>query len=290
MTFSIVAWDPDSEPTPEWGVAVASKFLGVGAVVPWARAGTGAIATQALANLAYGPNGLELLDAGGDAESVVMELTTADPERDHRQVGVVDGAGRSATFTGSKCFDWAGGRTGDGYCCQGNILTGPDVVESMAEAFESSSGQLGERLLTALRAGDTAGGDRRGRQSACLLVVRAGGGYGGGIDKAIDVRVDDHPEPVVELARLFDLHRLYFPSPDDLDYLEIDVALADELRARLTEHGYEPSGSKGGYDEALRASLYAYIGTENLEERWTDDPRIERKVLDHLRARSTRVK
>jgi uncharacterized Ntn-hydrolase superfamily protein len=287
VTFSIVAWDGEADPSPEWGIAVASKFLGVGAVVPWARAGAGAVATQALANLAYGPNGLELLGAGGDADSVVMELTTADPEREHRQLGVVDGAGRAATFTGSECFEWAGGQTGDGYCCQGNILTGPDVVEAMAKAFESSRGKLAERLLAALTAGDQAGGDRRGRQSASLLVVRAGGGYGGGIDKAIDVRVDDHAAPVPEVARLFDLHRLYFPSPEDLDYLEVDARLAEELRTRLTERGYEPRGSEGGYDEALRASLYAYMGTENLEERWTDEPRIERRVLEHLRAHSS---
>jgi uncharacterized Ntn-hydrolase superfamily protein len=287
VTFSIAAWDGDADPSPEWGIAVASKFLGVGAVVSWARAGAGAVATQALANLAYGPNGLELLEAGGDADSVVMELTTADSEREHRQLGVVDGAGRAATFTGSECFDWAGGRTGDGYCCQGNILTGPDVVDAMAESFEATQGKLGERLLAALTAGDLAGGDRRGRQSASLLVVRAGGGYGGGIDKAIDVRVDDHAAPVVELTRLFELHRLYFPSPDDLEYVDVDDKLADELRKRLTARGYEPRGSESGYDEALRASLYAYMGTENLEERWTDEPRIERRVLEYLRAHNS---
>jgi uncharacterized Ntn-hydrolase superfamily protein len=199
---------------------------------------------------------------------------------------VVDGAGRAATFTGAECFDWAGGRTGDGYTCQGNILVGPDVVDAMARAFESTRGKLGERLLAALAAGDEAGGDRRGRQSAALIVVRAGGGYGGGIDKAVDVRVDDHTAPLPELMRLYDLHRLYFPSPDDLEYIPVDADLAGELRTRLTARGYEPQGSISDYDDALRASLYAYVGTENLEERWTDDARIERKVLEHLRAQS----
>jgi uncharacterized Ntn-hydrolase superfamily protein len=287
VTFSIVAWDGRADPSPEWGIAVASKFLGVGAVVPWARAGAGAVATQALANLAYGPNGLELLSTGADADSVAMELTLADPEREHRQLGVVDGAGRAATFTGAECFDWAGGRTGDGYTCQGNILTGPDVVDAMADAFESTSGHLAERLLAALSAGDEAGGDRRGRQSASLLVVRAGGGYGGGIDKAVDVRVDDNTAPIPELMRLYELHRLYFPSPEDLDFIEIDSDLAVELRTHLAGRGYESPGSGGDYDDALRTSLYAYVGTENLEERWTDDARIERKVLEHLRAQST---
>ncbi|MGH2788648.1 MAG: DUF1028 domain-containing protein [Actinomycetota bacterium] len=283
MTFSIVAWDGDASPSPEWGVAVASKFLGVGAAVPWARAGAGAIATQALANLSYGPDGLELLEAGADASSVVGELTAADPEREHRQVGVVDAGGRAATFTGSECFDWAGGRTGSGYSCQGNILTGPDVVDAMAAAFEGAGGALAGRLLAALRAGDSAGGDRRGRQSAALMIAREGGGYGGGIDRAVDIRVDDHTDPVAELVRLYELHRLYFPRPDDLEFVEVDERLADELRALLRARGYEPRDSSGAYDEGLRSSLYAYMGTENLEERWADDARIERKVLEHLR-------
>ena len=168
MTFSIVAYDNSVSP-PEWGVAVASKFLAVGAVVPWARAEAGALATQAFANLAYGPDGIERLGNGEEAQSVVDALTQADESREDRQLGVVDAAGRAATFTGSQCFDWAGGRTGDGYCCQGNILTGPEVVDRMAEAFENATGDLATRLLEALAAGDAAGGDRRGKQSACLL-------------------------------------------------------------------------------------------------------------------------
>jgi uncharacterized Ntn-hydrolase superfamily protein len=285
VTFSIVAWDNNATPTPEWGVAVASKFLAVGAVVPWARAGAGAVATQALANLAYGPDGLERLAEGAGAEAVVKEMTEADADREQRQLGVVDGHGGAATFTGSECFAWAGGKIGPGFCCQGNILTGPEVVDDMAQAFEGATGPLAARLLAALRAGDTAGGDRRGRQSAALLVVREGGGYGGGIDRAVDIRADDHSDPVAELSRLHELHTLYFPQPDDLEFLEIDEQLGNELRSLLSAIDYEPGDATVPYDDGLRSALYAYMGTENLEERWTEDPRIERKVLEHLRAR-----
>ena len=283
MTFSIVAMDGTASP-PEWGIAVASKFLAVGAVVPWARAGVGGIATQAFANLAYGPDGLEQLGAGRSAQEVIDHLTGADDQRDHRQVGIVDASGNAATFTGSECFDWADGRTGDGYTCQGNILTGGDVVDRMAETFESTSGELAVRLLAALRAGDEAGGDKRGRQSAAVIVVREGGGYGGGTDLSVSLRVDDHPAPVDELERLFDIHRLLFPRPEDLDFLEVDDALAGELRDLLTAAGYPSSGT--GYDDDLKKALFAYVGTENLEERWSDEARIERRVLEYLRTRS----
>ena len=280
MTFSIAAWDPSSSP-PEWGVAVASKFLAVGAAVPWVRAGAGAIATQAFANLAYGPEGLDLLATGASAGDVVAALTGADEDRDHRQLGVVDSSGGAATFTGPECFDWAGGRTGDGYTCQGNILTGPDVVDRMAEAFEASSGELAVRLLAALRAGDDAGGDRRGRQSAAVYVAREGGGYGGGIDRSVDLRVEDHVRPVPELERLFGLHRLYFPRPEDLEFVEVDDALAEELRAAMATAGYQP-GEGSGY-ESVRDALFEYIGSENLEERWTEEPTIETGILEHIR-------
>lgn len=283
MTFSIVAWDPDASP-PEWGVAVASKFLAVGAVVPWARAGVGAIATQAFANLAYGPEGLERLASGKAAEEVVNGLTGADEERAQRQVGIVDARGRAATFTGDECFDWAGGRTGWGYACQGNILTGPDVVDDMCGAFEATTGDLASRLLAALRAGDRAGGDKRGRQSAALLVVREGGGYGGGTDLAVSLRVDDHEGPVAELERLFEIHRLLFPRPEELDFIDVDDGLAVELAGRLSDAGY--SVESRTYDDALKKALFEYVGTENLEERWTDDPKIERGILEYLRARS----
>jgi uncharacterized Ntn-hydrolase superfamily protein len=281
MTFSIVAWDPRA---PEWGVAVASKFLAVGAAVPWARAGVGAVATQALANLSYGPDGLEMLASGGDAAEVVRALTDADAQRAHRQLGIVDARGGAATYTGDDCLDWAGGRTGDGFACQGNILVGPEVVDDMVDAFESAAGDLPERLFQSLAAGDSAGGDRRGRQSAALFVVLADGGYGGATDVAVDLRVDDHEQPVSELRRLLDLQRLYFPRDHQLEFLEIDEVLAGELRVLLDALGFPPGQNSPGYDDDLRAALLAFVGVENLEERWSADHKIEKAVLERLRA------
>lgn len=276
MTFSIVAADLDAKPAPEWGIAVASKFLAVGAVVPWARAGVGAVATQAFANIAYGNDGLDLLAEGKTAAEAVRALTERDEMHAQRQLGVVDASGRAATFTGDECFSWAGGIAREGFCCQGNILTGADVVEDMAAAFESERGDLAARLFAALVAGDAAGGDRRGRQSAALVVVREGGGYGGGTDKTVELRVDDHEHPVQELGRLLDLHRLYFPRPDELDFVPVDEALRTELTDRL---------QKLGYSGELKDTLFEYIGTENLEERWRDGNAIDRAVLEYLRER-----
>jgi uncharacterized Ntn-hydrolase superfamily protein len=279
VTFSIVAWDDSCDP-PEWGVAVASKFLAVGAAVPWAQAGAGAVATQVLANLAYGPDGLSLLAEGRSASDTVAALTGPDEDRQHRQLGVVDAEGRAATYTGDECLHWAGGRPGNGYCCQGNIWTGPDVVDRMCETFEATTGELAVRLLAALRAGDEAGGDSRGRQSAAIYIVREGGGYGGGIDRSVDLRVEDHGAPLDELERLFSLHRLYFPRPEDLDFIPLDDALRSEMTSLLTTAGYEVEGG----DSGLRDALYRYVGTENLEERWTEDDTIERGILEHLRS------
>lgn len=206
-TFSIVAYDPDAQ---EWGVAVQSKFLGVGAVVPFAKAGVGAVATQAWANTTYGPRGLDLLAAGKSAQQVVDALTSADERAARRQVGVVDGKGDAATFTGEGCTEWAGGIAGEHYCVQGNILAGEEVVKAMAEAFESAEGDLGDRMIAALHAGQAKGGDRRGMQSAALLIVKEGGGYGGFSDRYRDVRVDDHDEPIEELQRIYELHKRVF--------------------------------------------------------------------------------
>ncbi len=199
-TFSIVGFDPD---TGDLGIAVQSKFFAVGAVVPWARAGVGAIATQSYANTAFGPDGLDLLASGEAAEDALNQLLEGDPGKAQRQLGVVDAQGRAATFTGESCLPWAGGRTGEHYAAQGNILAGPGVVDAMADTFESSSGDLGGRLLAALAAGQAAGGDARGRQSAALVVVREDGGYGGYNDRYVDLRVDDHTAPIRELRRLF---------------------------------------------------------------------------------------
>lgn len=209
-TFSIVGFDPE---TGELGIAVASKFLGVGAVVPWAKAGVGAVATQSFANTAFGPDGLKLLEDGASAEQALEKLLAADAEKESRQVGIVDAKGRSATFTGEGCYDWAGGIHGENFAAQGNILAGEAVVKALAETFQKAEGDLGDRLLAALAAGQEAGGDKRGRQSAALLVVRERGGYGGFNDRYRDVRVDDHEKPIEELKRIYEMHKRVFRAP-----------------------------------------------------------------------------
>jgi uncharacterized Ntn-hydrolase superfamily protein len=261
MTFSIVAKADD-----QWGVAVASKFLAVGAAVPAAMWNVGAIATQSYANLAYRPDGLAMLNDGRSAQETLDALVAADSGREQRQAGIVDQAGNAATWTGSECNAWAGGRTGDGWAAQGNILTGPEVVDALAEAFESTTGTLAQRLAAALLAGDRAGGDRRGRQSAVLLVVSEAGGYGGGSDVLVDLRVDDHPDPVVELGRLLELHHLYFGTPEET--LPLEGALADEVAAKLQALGYE--------------DLEDWAGVENYEERMVPGA-IDVLVLQKLR-------
>lgn len=279
MTFSIVAWDPFAG--PEWGVAVASKFLSVGAIVPWARAGVGAVATQAFANVSYGQDGLELLESGLDAPATSAALLEGDHLRSQRQIGIVDAQGASATATGEECLDWAGGRTGLGYACQGNILTGPQVIEAMASSFESSGGTLARRLFQALAAGEAAGGDRRGRQSAALLVVRAGGGYAGGSDVAVDLRVDDHADPIAELERLMGVHELLFPNPASLEWVELKAPLPAQIRRALTARGID-TGAGRGYSADLREALRSWVGMENLEHRWSDEAIIDRTVLGIL--------
>jgi len=280
-TFSIVAIDPA---TGELGVAVASKFLAVGAVVPWARAGVGAVATQSYANVSYGPTGLELMAAGYSASETLDRLLADDPERELRQVGIVDARGGTATFTGSACHAWAGGRTGPGYAVQGNILTGPEVVDAMAHAFETTEGPLAARLLAALAAGDAAGGDRRGKQSAALLVVKERGGYGGYTDRFIDLRVDDHPEPVAELQRLYGIWRLYFEKPKPEDRLPLEGAVLVELQELMRALGYYQGPVHGQWDEATRRAYATLIGNENFEERIPlDADWIDRAVLEYLR-------
>ena len=273
-TYSIVACDLEAG---EWGVAVQSKFLAVGAVVPAAEPEVGAIATQAWANLAYRPDGMGLLRDGYAAEDVVRTLVGADEGRGHRQLGVVDGLGRAATYTGSECLEWAGGTTGPGYAAQGNILVSAATVDALASTFEGSASRpLAERLLASLAAAEAAGGDRRGRQSAALYVVRKDGGYGGTSDVAADLRVDDHPQPIEELERIYRLHDMLFGHTPEEEWLEVDAALAGELRDRLAALGYE-----GELPEALAA----WAGTENLEERVDGAERIDPVVLEQLRAR-----
>lgn len=267
MTFSIVGRSDDGE---SWGVAVASKFLGVGSAVPAAMAGVGAVATQANANVAWKAAALTLLDQGMSAAETVDRLVEEDG-RDDRQLGIVDAAGRAATHTGSGCLDWAGGVAAPNVAVQGNILTGPEVVDAMKRAWDASGGQpLAHRLLAALRAGDQAGGDRRGRQSAALLVVRDGAGYGGLDDIAADLRVDDHADPVTELARLLDLNDFYLTPPPEADKIQVDAELAAELDERARALGH--------------ADFQAWVGTENYEMRVAEDTSwVDRRVLDIIR-------
>lgn len=206
-TFSIVGYDPE---TKEWGIAVQSKFVAVGAVCPWAKAGVGAIATQSYANTSFGPQGLKLLAEGKSSQEVMEILLASDPGREKRQVGIVDSKGNAATFTGRECHDWAGGVTGEHYAAQGNILVSEETVQALADTFVSSAGSLAERLLAALAAGQAAGGDSRGKQSAALLVVQEGAGYGGFNDVKIDLRVDDHQKPITELTRVYGIHQEVF--------------------------------------------------------------------------------
>jgi uncharacterized Ntn-hydrolase superfamily protein len=274
VTYSIAACDRDAG---QWGVATQSKFLAVGSVVPWAEPGAGAIATQAYANPRYGPDGLGLLRSGASAAEVVAALTEADEGRDQRQLGVVDARGEAATYTGAECLDWAGGIAGAGFAAQGNILVSEATVTAIAETFLATAGRpLAERLVDCLAAAQAAGGDRRGQQSAALLVVERDGGYAGLSDVLVDLRVDDHPEPVPELQRLYRLHRALFGQTPRGQWLPVDAALADELRERLGRLGYEGE---------LASAFASWAGTENLEERIDGVEQIDPVVLAELRAR-----
>jgi uncharacterized Ntn-hydrolase superfamily protein len=274
VTYSIAACDLESG---QWGVATQSKFLAVGSVVPWAIPGVGAIATQAYANPRYGPGGLALLGEGRSASEVVERLTAADDGRDHRQLGIVDAHGGSATYTGSECMDWAGGVTGPSFAAQGNILVSAATVDALAATFvETEGAPLAERLIACLAAAQAAGGDRRGQQSAALLVVEADGGYAGLSDVLIDLRTDDHPAPVDELARLYTIHNALFGKTPAGEWLDVDAELATELQQRLLALGYEG---------ALEETFLEWAGTENLEERVDGVARIDPVVLEELRRR-----
>ena len=283
-TFSIVAYDPAEN---AFGVGVASKFLAVGAVVPWAKAGIGAVATQAYCKMSFGADGLALMAQGKSAPETLEILLHNDPLLEQRQVGLVDNQGRSAAHTGKDCFNWAGHRTYDGFTCQGNILAGASVIEAMASAYRSAQGELADRLLAALFAGDEAGGDRRGKQAAAVLVVRANGGYGGDTDRYLDLRSDDDPKPIAKLADLIQMHHLYFGKPKPEDRLPIHEALAREIQALMRSAGYVSSEASGIWDDASKVAFNAMIGSENLEERWRhDDPNvIDRIALDYLRGK-----
>lgn len=277
-TFSIVGYDPETE---ELGIAVQSKFLGVGAVVPWAKAGVGAIATQSYANTSYGPNGLELLSKGKPAQETLDILINNDEERHLRQVGIVDAKGTSATYSGTNCYDWAGGIARRNFAAQGNILVGKETVEAMAETFENTTGSLAERLLKALDAGQAAGGDSRGKQSAALLIVKEQGGYGGFNDRAIDLRVDDHPEPIKELIRIYQLHQLYFKRTKPENVMVIEGETKHELIKQLTRIGYLKATTPS--DVELNQALTDFIHTENFEEREQDNGSIDSELLNYMK-------
>jgi uncharacterized Ntn-hydrolase superfamily protein len=281
-TFSIVAADPA---TGQLGVAVESKFPAVGALVPAARAGVGAVATQALANVAWKDEALRLLGQGVAPEEVVKRLVEADPDREDRQLGLVDAKGRAASFTGRRCFDHASGVTGDGFTVQGNILAGRAVVEAAAKAYQAARAAgkpLAERLLLALEAGQAAGGDRRGQESAALLVVKPGGGYGGSGDVWVDLRVDDHATPIAELRRLYEgVHQYYFGETKATARLE--GALAREVNEALARRGFLKAPPTAAWGEASQRALEDFMGWENLEGRIRRDGTIDVLVLEHLR-------
>jgi uncharacterized Ntn-hydrolase superfamily protein len=307
VTFSIVALD---RATGDLGIALASKFLAAGSLTMFAEANVGAIASQAWANTSYGPDGLRLLRDGQDAQSTAHRLTSADDMREHRQLGVVDAAGLAVTYTGASCIEWAGGRTADGVCVQGNILAGEQVVAAMVDTYLAGGQPFPELLVSALAAADETGGDRRGRQAAALLVVREKGGYGGMDDRWIDLRIDDHPAPIAELGRLLKLSRLYRDRPTADELLAIDETLAAELRRLLQSVGHSParapaSGSllaaseaegvtrigqpqplPAGWDAGWEATLGEWMAVENLEERMTASGLIDPEVLAFLRERS----
>lgn len=281
-TFSIVAYDPDKK---EWGVAVQSKFLAAAAVVSWARAGSGAVATQSYADLTYGERGLAMMKEGKSAEETIQALTANDEKLGLRQVGMVDASGQAHAFTGADCYDWAGHQIGEGFACQGNILI-PGTVEAMAAQFEDSrkgEGELADWLVAALAAGQAAGGDSRGRQSAGVLVVREGGGYGGNNDRYLDLRVDDHPEPIQKLGELVQMHHLFFGDVDPENVVEL-AEVAQELQEIATHSGHYSGPVNGTIDEASRKAFRALVGNENLEERWDGSgDRIDQEVIKFLR-------
>ena len=274
MTFSIVACDLEEQ---TWGIAVASKFPAVGAVVPWAQAGAGAVATQSFANTSFGPRGLEMMAGGSSAEETLARLLQNDPDRELRQVGLVDNNGRSASFTGQGCFNWAGGVAGQGYAIQGNILKSGRVVPAMEKAFLRAKGTLPKRLHAALLAGDRAGGDKRGRQSAAIYVVKPNGGYGGFADRWIDYRVDDHNDPVIRLGELLELHWLYFDKSPESERVTLKGKTLAQMTKILAKLGYLKKG------KSFRDAFNEFIGNENFEERSDADAQwIDKPVLKYL--------
>jgi uncharacterized Ntn-hydrolase superfamily protein len=279
-TFSIVAYDPQEQ---AWGIAVASKFLAVGSVVPWARAGVGAVATQSYANTSFGPRGLDFMEAGLTANQALERLLSDDPERELRQVGLVDRMGGTATFTGKSCYSWAGGIAGPNFAAQGNILAGEQVITTLVDTYVKTNGNLPHRLHAALLAGDRAGGDRRGKQSAAIYVVKPKGGYGGFNDRWVDYRVDDHPDPVLRLGELLELHDLYFNKSDASAQIELVGDVLISLQKIMARLGYGQDLPLGKYEDKTRLALEAFMGNENFEERVDiKNGKIDKPVYDHI--------
>ncbi|MFX0178802.1 MAG: DUF1028 domain-containing protein [Candidatus Hodarchaeota archaeon] len=269
MTFSIVAYEPKNK---EWGVAVQSKFVAVGAIVPFAKANVGGIATQAYANTSYGPEGLKLLEKGLTAEETIKELIKDDEQREERQIGIVDSYGNTAAFTGKKCFDWAGHLIGKNFSCQGNILASEDVVKAMAEAFENTKNDLVEKLFAALEAGQKKGGDRRGRESAAILIVKEKGAYDGGTDRYIDIRVDEHPTPIKELRKVFEVYDMCILLRDDpKDIVKLEGDTIKIVKERLKIDGFYKGEINTSYDEETRNALRDWLGTNNFEVKERED-------------------
>lgn len=281
-TFSIAAYDPDAE---EWGVAVQSKFLGCGSAVCFAKAGAGAIATQANANLDFGELGLIMLNKGYSAEQVLNALLALDEGRADRQIGIVDSKGRSASYTGDRCMDWAGSISGENFTCQGNILVSKETVSAMAESFKNSSGPLARRMVQALDAGQNAGGDRRGRQSAAVLIVKEKGSYGGYNDRKIDLRVDDHPDPIGKLAEMLEMHDMYFGVTEVKVPMEGEACV--KVQEALAAKGFYTGAVDGVYGEETQAAFATWCGMENYEERICEGAFMDEKVMNILLKKGT---
>lgn len=282
-TFSIVAYDPKAD---ELGVAVQSKFMAVGAVVPYAEAGVGAVATQSWANTSFGPKGVALLKNGLSPQEAIDNLVADDEEKEYRQVGIVDTKGRSANFTGKECFSWAGGITGPNFACQGNILVNENTITDMADTFQKAEGDLATRLLEALAASQNAGGDSRGKQSSSLLVVKPKGGYGGFTDRYIDLRVDDHPEPIEELIRLHELYKLYFYKTNPQDVLAVEGDVLNQIVNSLNTLNYF-QGTAEKWTPELQYALQKYYLIENFDERIAADGFIDGEVLKFMVRQAT---
>ena len=288
-TFSIVACDLEEN---AWGVAVASKFLAAGSVVSWAKASVGAIATQALAKVGFGPDGLNLLGDGRTATDTLEIILSKDPGKEDRQVAIVDSCGRVAVHTGKKCFGWSGHKVGEGFSCQGNMLTGPETLQAMATSYQSAPGELADRLVSALQSGDNAGGDKRGKQSAAVLVVRPQGGYGGDTDRYLDLRVDDDPEPVTRLKHLVQTHHTFFGAASTENKTRIDPAMATKIQTILKQDGYYTGPLHGSWDKTSREAFVLLLSKAKLEQHWNvvrQSDMIDQVILEHLLVRFAEI-